>query len=115
MWESTEKVYENSKTGNMITNHTNRYKTVSRVGYLGSSIPSGKPCQNRILFMNLLMDRGTHEAGSQAGLGGEGTIHCDHLWLHKIQTIGKYLTQERASLCMLLRPSKGLEQESGVD
>ena len=56
----------------MITNHTNRYKTASRVGYLGSSIPSGKPCQNRILFMNLLMDIGTHKAGSQARLGGEG-------------------------------------------
>ena len=72
MWESTEKVLKNSKKGNMITNHTNRYKTASRVGYLGSSIPSGKPCQNRILFMNLLMDIGTHKAGSQAGLGGEG-------------------------------------------
>ena len=71
--------------------------------------------KNRILFMNLLMDRGTHQAGSQAGLGGEGRerfivtmSHHRHgdCWLHKIQMIGKYRTQMCSSApCMLLRPS----------
>ena len=114
MWESKEK----KETLSKFTNHTNQNKTASRVGFLGSSIPSRKPCQKPHL-VHESFDGPRHALGREPGWawwGGEGTIHCDHLRLHKIQTIGKYLTQERAaSLCMLLRPSKGLEQESGVD
>ena len=105
MWESTEKVLKNSKKGNMITNHTNRYKTASRVGcrILGIINSEWKTLPKPHL-VHESFDGHRHAQGREPGWawwGGEGTIHCDHLRLHKIQMIGKYLTQKRASLLLV--------------
>ena len=76
MWESTEKI----ETLSQFTNHTNQNKTASRVGFLGSSIPSRKPCQKPHL-VHESFDGPRHAPGREPGWawrGGEGTIHCYH-------------------------------------
>ena len=68
------------ETLSQFTNHSNQNKTASRVGFLGSSIPSRKPCQKPHL-VHESFDGPRHAPGREPGWawrGGEGTIHCYH-------------------------------------
>ena len=108
---SSENVGIKRKKGNIIKIHQSykSNKTASRVGFLGSSIPSRKPCQKPHL-VHESFDGPRHALGREPGWawwgGREGRIHCYHPrhgdgdWLHKIQTIGKYLNTN-VLLCSL--------------